>query len=259
MIVYGFPNKIAALKFEYAWQHAHKTRYIPSGCQLIKGKSWGPSGRNLHYKLAVVKQLLNNEYFMQINLRVRFFSSDARDVWENNKFSVPLNDCYDEDGRVGPSLDCLPRRNKDVKKLTVDEILDLSARNLELVKDFRLKCKEDDEAIMKRLVDELTVGRLVCGICKDSFDYTSEDKDDKPFITICIKEDCKFATHLRCLYKLTMQVEVETVEREKRREEPSFQTLRPFIPKVGTCPGCGTRVEWGVIIKYSSMIKKLYG
>ena len=257
MIVYGFPNKIAALKFEYAWQHAHKTRYIPSGSQLIKGKSWSPSGRNLHYKLAVVKQLLNNEYFMQINLRVRFFSGDARDVWENNKFSVPLNSCYEEDERIGPPLDCLPRRNKAVKKLTVDEILDLSAQNLELVRGFRLKCKEDDEAIMKRLVDELTIGRLVCGICEDSFDYTSENKDDKPFITICTKDDCKFTAHLRCLYKLTMQT--EAVEWEKRKEESSFQVLRPFIPKVGTCPGCCAKVEWSVIIKFSSMIKKLYG
>ena len=88
MIVYGFPSKIAALQFEWAWQHPWKTRHLktPSG--------EGGSGREralfyngrglstLNARVNVVRTMIVSYPYSNWPLHVKLFSTEAVKAWD---------------------------------------------------------------------------------------------------------------------------------------------------------------------------------
>lgn len=246
MIVYGFPNKIVALQFEHAWQHGYKTRFIKSEDRLINKKNSGSAGRNIHYKMALVRQLLNHSFFKFMDLGVQFFNSDMAGLWDDNKFRIQLDPYYEEWERIQVSEDAQSLVKYDLKKLSIDDLVDISSKNKNLVSNFYDKSLQLDKIRLVRYTESLMKGAMECQICDLEFDYTSEREVVKPFIAFCIDENCDFISHLKCICQKFID--------DDESSSASAKELT-LIPRYGKCPKCDTKIEWTTIVKYSALLK----
>ncbi|SMN19128.1 similar to Saccharomyces cerevisiae YBR228W SLX1 Subunit of a complex, with Slx4p, that hydrolyzes 5' branches from duplex DNA in response to stalled or converging replication forks [Maudiozyma saulgeensis] len=246
LIVYGFPNKIIALQFEHAWQHGYKTRFIKGEERIINKKNSGSAGRNIHYKLALIRQLLNHPFFKAMNLGVQFFNSNVTTLFEQNKFGISLDPCYENWNKINTSENALSLSRYDLKRLTVDDLSEISEQNKDLVSHFYNSSIKLDELRMKRYTERAMDGVLTCGLCFIMYNYTSEDESLKPLIAFCTNEDCDFLSEVSCLCRKFIAEEVD--ERDKNLV---------LIPRGGHCPKCNTLLEWTTVIKYSSMLKEI--
>ena len=88
MIVYGFPSKVAALQFEWAWQHPWKTRHLktPSrdgapgrGCPLFAD---GRGLSTLKARVNVVRIMIASHPYSNWPLHVKLFNTEAVRAWE---------------------------------------------------------------------------------------------------------------------------------------------------------------------------------
>lgn len=245
MIVYGFPNKIVALQFEHAWQHGYKTRFIKEEDRLINKKNSGSAGRNINYKLALVRQLLNHRFFRFMNLGVQFFSADVKVIWDINKFAVMLNPYYDMWNRINVSEGAQSLEKYNLKKLTIDELSDIADTNKDLVTVFYNESLKTDEDWIKQYLEVLMDGVMDCSLCEEKFDYTSEEIDMKPYISFCSNEECQCVSHLNCLCDKFIK-EVSSIEDKSLA----------IIPIGGKCPKCDTMLMWTTLVKYSLTLKE---
>ena len=88
MIVYGFPSKVAALQFEWAWQHPWKTRHLknpPGDGGSGRGRALFGSGRGLwtlKARVNVVRTMLASHPYSNWPLYVKLFNTEAVKAWE---------------------------------------------------------------------------------------------------------------------------------------------------------------------------------
>lgn len=246
MIVYGFPNKIVALQFEHAWQHGYKTRFIGENDRLINKKNSGSAGRNIHYKLALVRQLMNHTFFKFMNLGIQFFNSETAVIFEQNKFGIELDPCYKEFNKIQLSENSLSLSKYNLKQLTIDDLSEISDANKDLVTNFYDASIALDKVRIERYTEIMMNGCMQCPICHDEFDYISEDPDLKPYIVLCINEDCNYISHMSCLCR-------KFIEEEDHQDND----INILIPRGGNCPQCSTILEWTILTRYSVMLKEI--
>ncbi|ORY32838.1 hypothetical protein BCR39DRAFT_464113 [Naematelia encephala] len=227
MIVYGFPSKLAALQFEYAWQRPEKTRHLREdttdgqyGLLIKKDRE-----RNmLNRKVAVVCALLALPPFSRLPLHVRFFNEDVQTLFESRRrdqaqgLPLSLSTILDLGGVAGDT----GRRVATTPGVTaIDGPID--------VEDYHFR----DQVWQKLITLTSTPACLICG--------TQVDMQDHLSYSLCpVGGSCLATTHVDCLGA------------DFVRGQPTL------LPSHGQCPGCHEEVQWGEVIRSTYACKELH-
>lgn len=240
--VTGFPSKIAALQFEWAWHNTHLTKKIPDKQRITFPQTLSPkTGR---FRKKVVKPcesptakisnlhlLLRVPGFARWPLQVRFFCEEIHRIWQ------AWND------RVDVSISGRHRVLLDVKQ--PEEAVD--SRDMSV----QAKGKRKREALGKGGVDGLDVGYSeLKGHVEKSISVLAEDGasncavclktlgSQPKMALVCPHDGCRAASHMTCL---------ASTFRVGERQETSV------VPTRGPCPICKQELQWLEMVKEMSL------
>lgn len=251
LYVHGFPSKATALSFEFSFQHAYKSRHIPSSERIVTSKS---GGHSMAHKLLFVRQLIKSPFFSKMGLKVQLFTNEAYKCWCDNKFGVLISD------RVNVQYVDEDKRDLDI--------------NLGHVKQFKDKVIQCDKEVLSKYSKTFEFGELECILCPEKIDYINSDQF--PLVAMCYRCDC--LTHLSCLAREFIEQTKDKEDEQMRltqkkertrknissgndigREEPVFIPDGGIIPSKGTCPKCGKMLMWPTLVRNATRARASQG
>ncbi|EGP84857.1 unnamed protein product [Zymoseptoria tritici ST99CH_1A5] len=238
-LVTGFPSKIAALQFEWAWQNPNLTRHIAVDSRItqtkMKTRISPKSGKMrkraarprlcLTDRLANLHLLLRAKSFERWPLKLTFFCEDVHRMWvrwtthqfENLRpgFEVTM----DESSRAPAKKD-----QDETEALPADAPIGINALDLGYT------------ALKPQL--EKTQGLLgqpaapECAICRTSTPATGAAT------LVCHRESCTAVMHLQCLSSAFLKAE---------------GSADALVPTKGQCPECKGELHWVDLAKELSL------
>ena len=244
-IVTGFPSKIAALQFEWAWQNTHLTKRIPAGQRITKvpkpkigrnGKEKIPRPQpRLKDKLQNLHLLLRVPSFARWPLNVRFFCENLWEEWRHASESLKIT------GTIRSGINIV----LDLKEAGVAADLSKDPSST------HEKGKRRQDAVGKGGVDGVDVGY---GSMKEHLEKSMSlfggDQEIKCTVcalgvtnpghmaVTCPNGTCVAVSHLTCLAKRFLT------------EEEAHGSL---LPTSGPCPKCSMSTQWSDLIKEMSL------
>jgi len=241
-IVTGFPSKIAALQFEWAWQNTHLTRHIPVDERLtqalIKTRISPRSGKerkkvvrprlSLTDRISNLVVLLSVKSFERWPLSVTFFSEDVHRMWERwrkrlnrsirKSISVTL-----EKGIIPTTISAaIDQHASGTLEIPVPKGIDAIDVTYESMKPQVVKSKaaiNDDQLAL-------------CTCCRGKL------RQEHSMILVCPAGSCNASFHIDCLSR-------DFLHQEKNSDA--------MIPTEGTCPGCRSTVQWADLVRNLSL------
>ena len=248
-IVAGFPSRISALQFEWAWQNRHITKRITRDERITKlsspkdGEKESKSVKKrkkrqrpqlkLYETLANLHLLLRVPSIARLPLTVRFFSADVYGQWQlfDERSGRAIQDGVSviidlrESEQFCENRETSNRTGRGVQwrrkasGIGGVEGLDLSYTPL----------KDHIEKSISRLASS---DIFRCAVCFDDLGPLKEAA------LICPQPRCSAASHITCLARSFL------------KEEKSGGSV---IPISGTCPVCRTRSTWIDLVKEMSL------
>ncbi|RFU30731.1 hypothetical protein B7463_g5607, partial [Scytalidium lignicola] len=229
-IVTGFPSQVAALKFEWAWQHPHVTQHIPPESRLTFATQKKRSGQPKNPR-HTVKSLLSNLHlllsvpsFSRWPLDVRFFAQDLHKEWDRLSKIAPdqLRDSFPIIADYPPNqpltLPKVASTEDDQRKRDEGIEHGIHALNIDYEKHKQHVIKGRDITIFER--------EGSCAVCHTDLEH------EGGIYTICPNPTCAAVTHITCLSKHFLVGDEESM-----------------IPIRGTCPSCRTEQTWVDVVK----------
>ncbi|KAF9633061.1 Excinuclease ABC C subunit [Lasiodiplodia theobromae] len=243
-IVAGFPSKIAALQFEWAWQNTHLTRHIPAEDRITSARTTSrTSGRtgktikrivrrnppSLTDRLSNLHLLLRVKSFERWPLRVAFFAEDVYHVWEKWTKSTP----FKLRGNIRVELEkasvpkALQRPGAESTNNTLETIgngkgiegIDVSYEGLKAYLEKSTALSEEGK-------------KLACAICDKQMQM------EKCVVLVCPEEGCQAISHMTCLSETFL----------KQEGKPDA-----VVPLQGQCPSCKKMTQWSTLVKELSL------
>ncbi|KAF1991143.1 hypothetical protein K402DRAFT_409971 [Aulographum hederae CBS 113979] len=238
-IVTGFPSKIAALQFEWAWQNTHLTRHIPSEDRITKTKTKvriSPrSGRerkrperpsmSLTDRVANLQLLLSVKSFGRWPLAVKFFSEDVFRVWQQlvKRAEVPIRKGINvvlETGSVTAQVAATqPEAALEINIPKGIDALDVGYGGMK------------EELEKSRELMSLDVAKP-CVVCKHGI------QANEAMTLVCPNATCNALSHVTCLSSHFLQQE---------------QNSQAMLPTEGKCPKCHKTVQWAGMVRDLSL------
>ena len=243
VIVTGFPSKIAALQFEWAWHNAHITKKILDHQRIkqpvTKVKSGQTRKRKVRPRTSLEDEVSNLHLLVQVPsfarwpLQVRFFCHDVYQIWQERNHGVDAT-----------------MRNPVKVSLDVKQA-EQSAGTNEIPMTNHAKGQRKRERLGKGGVDGLDVGYsglkshleksvfllaedevMHCTICSELIE------PEASLTLVCPQESCKGVFHLSCLAAVFL------------RDQGPASAL---VPVLGNCPSCKAELHWIDLVKEMSL------
>ncbi|KAM0750906.1 hypothetical protein T439DRAFT_348142 [Meredithblackwellia eburnea MCA 4105] len=277
MIVWGFPTKLQALQFEWAWQNPHKSRHLHSLTTHALQPTTKPTAQfprttasnRPGTKVLVAQFMLVVPPWKSFNLRVTVFSEECRGWWEMGRRMGPVmrteaglrkwekervrrgEEGQDAWGRVmGEELDRVvvdfryegvdgARLARNGKGEEKDKI---AANDVEFVDQHWSK--------WEKLSSESTI--MTCSQCSETIDHS----DHLSFLLCTSPAPCQATFHLPCLashfISLSAPAPAPTpAPANLATDAHPSQALLPLLPTLGHCPSCAEEVHWQDLIRGS--------
>ncbi|KAG8792489.1 Slx4p interacting protein [Ceratobasidium sp. 428] len=229
MIVYGFPSKLAALQFEWVWQHPYLSRHLrePHATQTGKHSTSRLFKRDakanlLKTKILVARTMLPMAPYNTWPLHVKIFTEEAKKLWDEVQqpgldTPLPRGFTYSVEYEGVDGKAPIPAAPKPTTRTGPID-----------VKDARFTLSHIDQ--YQSIIDQ--DAPLSCSVCGKSI---AEKKVDHLTIALCPHTTCSALSHLACLAQ------------SFRGKSPSPSS--PLIPRGGVCGECNKYVLWGDVIR----------
>ncbi|CAD0112033.1 unnamed protein product [Aureobasidium uvarum] len=232
-LVTGFPSKIAALQFEWAWQNTHQTRHIAPDERITQantkqrfsprsGKVRKRAGRprmSMHDKLANLHILLRAKSFERWPLQVKFFAEDVYKMWHRWTVDMP------EVIRQGIEVEM----DESVLQKPAPEEASLNPIGIHKIDPTYQHMKTALEKSRKLLLAPSTS----CVICCSALASTKE------MALVCFNLACNSIFHTGCLSTHFLNGE--------------YGAQDAIVPTHGHCPSCKSSLNWTDLAKDLSL------
>ena len=232
-IVTGFPSKIAALQFEWAWQHPYITRHIDRTeipADLINKKY---SNKRLQPCIRQLHMLLRHRTFARWPLQVSFFSYDAHQHWQNyltqTAASLPGHMCtklMSNDAVAAPRSRMVKGDKKPPQEPGQSIEEDEAQPSIDALQISYDPIKDQVQVAL----DASKSQGLLCHCCEKPLDGHSDH------ILFC-PECHSMASHLTCLSSVFLHEEKNNA----------------ILPTSGRCPQCDSVLTWSDLVKNLSI------
>lgn len=242
VIVTGFPSKIAALQFEWAWHNTHTTKKIADAQRITlpcqkppkagqTRKRTGKPRETPARKISNLHLLLRAPSFARWPLQVRFFCEDLHRRWQvqNEKFDTSVS------GRIKVLLDV--KQSEEAVNGKEMSIQAKGKRKREALGKGGLDGLDVSYSELKDHVEKsilLLAGdeALNCAVC-------SKTLGPQPRMAlVCPREGCRAAFHMTCLAS------------KFRVDEGQDAAV---VPTWGTCSVCKEELQWVEFVKEMSL------
>ncbi|KAG8890805.1 Slx4p interacting protein [Tulasnella sp. 332] len=236
MNVFGFPSKLAALQFEWAWQHPDLSRHLrTTGPKPVALFPRNASSSLLRTKVAVVRRMLTISPYNKWPLRVKLYAPEVMKLWnELNVAAPPLPRGFstsielegvdgksgaEGSGRIGP-IDVTDSQ-------FTSEHLGKYHALLEQQKTCQCVVCEDEITLITALKIELS--------------------QDPLSITLCTRGSCAAVSHLRCL--ANQFIISSPLDEDSASQSSTAPIASSMVPRGGKCPSCKRWTLWGDLIR----------
>ncbi|KAF5383158.1 hypothetical protein D9615_004967 [Tricholomella constricta] len=206
---------IAALQFEWAWQHPDKSRHLRD----TNGEALFVHRRPKHLKanLQIVRTMVSNHPYHNWPLHVKLFTEEAVMAWKDAiqdiaqsplplgfTYTVELEGVDGKSGRVGSGRDG-----------------PISVKDEQFTSSY----------LAKSTAFLATNPPLHCSVCQEVLENYATDALST---ALCPSPTCTAVSHLSCLSKRFLDADITTTA---------------LVPRGGICTSCNTYTLWGDVIR----------
>ena len=251
-IVTGFPSRLAALQFEWAWQNSHVTKRIAEDDRITKKaeRVTKASDRDSEAKprrkrrkppkppLKLPETVFNLHVLLRVPslarwpLAVRFFCKDVYDLWHDydercgrsvrHGISISLDQTQSVEPLGESSVHAGAKWKRQANGNSGVQTLDLSYSHLKDHLEKSIFLLSDDESVS-------------CAVCLEDLG------PQRRTALVCPQDECRTASHMTCLAKKFLE------------DEGSDASI---VPVSGKCPVCRTQCSWIELVKEMSLRAK---
>ena len=227
LCVTGFPSAVAALQFEWAFAHAHVTKFIDAeaGRAAAKGARRGVKGR-----VKDLRALMGSRGVRRWPLEVRFWCAECWGLWramgetgEGGAGAVRVVKDFEE----GANEQGGAKAKRGAKKAPA-ELAALARENAARVQRLDHTYAPLRDHVLGSLA-RLEGDDVRCAVCRGPIAPPGH------MAVCCPQAHCAMASHLSCLAHAFL-----------RRDATAPEAM---LPTHGSCPACATELRWADLVR----------